>query len=116
MQMDKPHHSLKKEKNKLILQKNVHVNACVLFQECVCVYLPEGYSRLLSDDPPHELPQEGKIRCVIFVCVCVRVRVCVFARLCSLVQQQQTVDVSHIKQGRDETEATVFLCVKAGVT
>ncbi|KAI4815711.1 hypothetical protein KUCAC02_005846 [Chaenocephalus aceratus] len=33
--------------------------------ECVCVYLPEGYSRLLSDDPPHELPQEGKIRTIV---------------------------------------------------
>uniref|UniRef100_A0A8C3G0G6 Phosphodiesterase n=1 Tax=Cyclopterus lumpus TaxID=8103 RepID=A0A8C3G0G6_CYCLU len=40
---------------------------CVLFQECVCVYMLEGYSRLLSDDPPHELPREGKIRCVLFV-------------------------------------------------
>uniref|UniRef100_A0A8C9Z8A3 Phosphodiesterase n=1 Tax=Sander lucioperca TaxID=283035 RepID=A0A8C9Z8A3_SANLU len=37
---------------------------CVLFQECVCVYMLEGCSMLLSDDPPHELPQEGKIRCV----------------------------------------------------
>uniref|UniRef100_A0A673B534 Phosphodiesterase n=1 Tax=Sphaeramia orbicularis TaxID=375764 RepID=A0A673B534_9TELE len=36
--------------------------------ECVCVYTLEGDSRLLSDDPPHELPQEGKIRCVLFVC------------------------------------------------
>uniref|UniRef100_A0A8C2ZCX2 Phosphodiesterase n=1 Tax=Cyclopterus lumpus TaxID=8103 RepID=A0A8C2ZCX2_CYCLU len=35
--------------------------------ECVCVYMLEGYSRLLSDDPPHELPREGKIRCVLFV-------------------------------------------------
>uniref|UniRef100_A0A8D3DKL8 Phosphodiesterase n=1 Tax=Scophthalmus maximus TaxID=52904 RepID=A0A8D3DKL8_SCOMX len=33
--------------------------------ECVCVYMLEGHSRLLSDDPPHELPLEGKIRCVI---------------------------------------------------
>ncbi|KAM9800956.1 cGMP-dependent 3',5'-cyclic phosphodiesterase [Neosynchiropus ocellatus] len=33
--------------------------------ECVCVYLLEGNSRLLSDDPPHELPQEGKIRSII---------------------------------------------------
>ncbi|KAM7399343.1 hypothetical protein PAMP_018622 [Pampus punctatissimus] len=30
--------------------------------ECVCVYMLEGESRLLSDDLPHELPQEGKIR------------------------------------------------------
>ncbi|KAA8593967.1 hypothetical protein FQN60_004801, partial [Etheostoma spectabile] len=32
--------------------------------ECVCVYMLEGCSRLLSDDPPHELPQEGKIRSI----------------------------------------------------
>uniref|UniRef100_A0A3Q2Z1P0 Uncharacterized protein n=1 Tax=Hippocampus comes TaxID=109280 RepID=A0A3Q2Z1P0_HIPCM len=37
--------------------------------ECVCVYTLEGNSRLLSDDPPHELPQEGKIRCVLFLCL-----------------------------------------------
>lgn len=48
---------------------NVHV--CVSFQECVCVYILEGHLRLLSVDPLHELPQEGKIRCVLFVCVCV---------------------------------------------
>ncbi|KAJ0022191.1 hypothetical protein NQD34_009681 [Periophthalmus magnuspinnatus] len=30
--------------------------------ECVCVYLLEGEVRLLCDDPPHELPPEGKIR------------------------------------------------------
>lgn len=30
----------------------------------------EGDSRLLSDDPPHELPLEGKIRCVLLMCVC----------------------------------------------
>ncbi|XP_024911031.1 cGMP-dependent 3',5'-cyclic phosphodiesterase [Cynoglossus semilaevis] len=34
--------------------------------ECVCVYMLEGDLRLRSDDPPHELPQEGKIRCVPF--------------------------------------------------
>uniref|UniRef100_A0AAX7UE72 Phosphodiesterase n=1 Tax=Astatotilapia calliptera TaxID=8154 RepID=A0AAX7UE72_ASTCA len=39
--------------------------------ECACVYLLEEDSRLLSDDPPHELPQEGKIRCVLLVSVCV---------------------------------------------
>ncbi|XP_049582788.1 cGMP-dependent 3',5'-cyclic phosphodiesterase isoform X1 [Syngnathus scovelli] len=33
--------------------------------ECVCVYTLDGNSRLLSDDPPHELPQEGKIRSVV---------------------------------------------------
>ncbi|XP_054650995.1 cGMP-dependent 3',5'-cyclic phosphodiesterase isoform X2 [Dunckerocampus dactyliophorus] len=32
---------------------------------CVCVYTLEGNSRLLSDSPPHELPQEGKIRSVV---------------------------------------------------
>ncbi|XP_069003916.1 cGMP-dependent 3',5'-cyclic phosphodiesterase isoform X1 [Embiotoca jacksoni] len=32
--------------------------------ECVCVYVLEGDSRLLSDDPPHQLPQEGKIRSI----------------------------------------------------
>lgn len=37
-----------------------------IFQECVCIYVLEGDSRLLSDDPPHEVPQEGKIRCVPF--------------------------------------------------
>lgn len=47
---------------------NVHIYVCVSFQECVCVYTLEGDSRLLSEDPPHELPQEGKIRCV-YVCV-----------------------------------------------
>ncbi|KAJ0063404.1 hypothetical protein NL108_002740, partial [Boleophthalmus pectinirostris] len=30
--------------------------------ECVCVYLLEGEVRLLCEDPPHELPPEGKIR------------------------------------------------------
>uniref|UniRef100_A0A8C6U8L0 Phosphodiesterase n=1 Tax=Neogobius melanostomus TaxID=47308 RepID=A0A8C6U8L0_9GOBI len=34
--------------------------ACL--QECVCVYLLEGEVRLLCDDPPHELPPDGKIR------------------------------------------------------
>ncbi|XP_068601832.1 cGMP-dependent 3',5'-cyclic phosphodiesterase [Brachionichthys hirsutus] len=33
--------------------------------ECVCVYMLEGDSRLLSDDPPHELPPEGKIRSIV---------------------------------------------------
>ncbi|KAM9852776.1 cGMP-dependent 3',5'-cyclic phosphodiesterase [Aulostomus maculatus] len=33
--------------------------------ECVCVYTLEGDSRLLSYDPPHELPQEGKIRSIV---------------------------------------------------
>lgn len=33
--------------------------------ECACVYLLEEDSRLLSDDPPHELPQEGKIRSIV---------------------------------------------------
>ncbi|XP_040902021.1 cGMP-dependent 3',5'-cyclic phosphodiesterase isoform X1 [Toxotes jaculatrix] len=33
--------------------------------ECVCVYMLEGDSRLLSDDPPHELPLEGKIRSIV---------------------------------------------------
>ncbi|XP_017279471.1 cGMP-dependent 3',5'-cyclic phosphodiesterase isoform X2 [Kryptolebias marmoratus] len=32
--------------------------------ECACVYTLEGDLRLLSDDPPHELPQEGKIRSI----------------------------------------------------
>uniref|UniRef100_A0A8C5GC83 Phosphodiesterase n=1 Tax=Gouania willdenowi TaxID=441366 RepID=A0A8C5GC83_GOUWI len=53
--------------------------------ECVCVYTLEGESRLLCNDPPHELPQEGKIRCVC-VCVCVLMMcVCVPLQL-----QQQT--------------------------
>ncbi|XP_034024080.1 cGMP-dependent 3',5'-cyclic phosphodiesterase isoform X2 [Thalassophryne amazonica] len=30
--------------------------------ECVCVYMLEGDSRLLCDEPLHELPKEGKIR------------------------------------------------------
>uniref|UniRef100_A0A7N6AT32 Phosphodiesterase n=1 Tax=Anabas testudineus TaxID=64144 RepID=A0A7N6AT32_ANATE len=54
--------------------------------ECVCVYILEGDLRLLSVDPPHELPQEGKIRCVLLrlhVCVCVCVCVEIFL-------QQQT--------------------------
>uniref|UniRef100_A0A3Q0RRM8 Uncharacterized protein n=1 Tax=Amphilophus citrinellus TaxID=61819 RepID=A0A3Q0RRM8_AMPCI len=34
---------------------------------CTCVYLLEEDSRLLSEDPPHELPQEGKIRCIFTV-------------------------------------------------
>ncbi|MEQ2168055.1 hypothetical protein GOODEAATRI_010567 [Goodea atripinnis] len=33
--------------------------------ECVCIYVLEGDSRLLSDNPPHEVPQEGKIRNVV---------------------------------------------------
>ncbi|KAM6946387.1 cGMP-dependent 3',5'-cyclic phosphodiesterase-like [Aplochiton taeniatus] len=33
--------------------------------ECVCVYLLEGPSRLVCDDPLHELPTEGKIRNLI---------------------------------------------------
>ncbi|KAF7666063.1 hypothetical protein LDENG_00118350 [Lucifuga dentata] len=33
--------------------------------ECVCVYMLEGDSRLLSDDPLHELPKEGKIRNIV---------------------------------------------------
>uniref|UniRef100_A0A8C5GC91 Phosphodiesterase n=1 Tax=Gouania willdenowi TaxID=441366 RepID=A0A8C5GC91_GOUWI len=59
---------------------------CASFsQECVCVYTLEGESRLLCNDPPHELPQEGKIRCVC-VCVCVLMMcVCVPLQL-----QQQT--------------------------
>ncbi|XP_029028377.1 cGMP-dependent 3',5'-cyclic phosphodiesterase isoform X2 [Betta splendens] len=32
--------------------------------ECVCVYVLEGNARLLCDDPPHELPPEGKIRSI----------------------------------------------------
>lgn len=38
-------------------------------QECVCIFVLEGDSRLLCDDPPYEVPQEGKIRCVPFVSV-----------------------------------------------
>ncbi|XP_053176257.1 cGMP-dependent 3',5'-cyclic phosphodiesterase [Scomber japonicus] len=33
--------------------------------ECVCVYMLEGDSRLLSDDLQHELPPEGKIRNIV---------------------------------------------------
>uniref|UniRef100_A0A3B5LYQ9 Uncharacterized protein n=1 Tax=Xiphophorus couchianus TaxID=32473 RepID=A0A3B5LYQ9_9TELE len=33
-------------------------------QECVCIFVLEGDSRLLCDDPPYEVPQEGKLRCV----------------------------------------------------
>uniref|UniRef100_A0A8C6U2R9 Phosphodiesterase n=1 Tax=Neogobius melanostomus TaxID=47308 RepID=A0A8C6U2R9_9GOBI len=33
-----------------------------LRDSCVCVYLLEGEVRLLCDDPPHELPPDGKIR------------------------------------------------------
>ncbi|XP_030236370.1 cGMP-dependent 3',5'-cyclic phosphodiesterase isoform X1 [Gadus morhua] len=33
--------------------------------ECVCVYILEGDSRLLCDDPPHELSKEGKIRSLL---------------------------------------------------
>lgn len=36
-------------------------------QECVCIFVLEGDSRLLCDDPPYEVPQEGKLRCVPFV-------------------------------------------------
>uniref|UniRef100_A0A3B3Z1W4 Uncharacterized protein n=1 Tax=Poecilia mexicana TaxID=48701 RepID=A0A3B3Z1W4_9TELE len=45
------------------------VSPCLIFvfQECVCVFVLEGDSRLLCDDPPYEVPQEGKIRCVPFV-------------------------------------------------
>lgn len=45
---------------------NVHAS----FQDCVCVYVLDGESRLICDEPPHELPKEGKIRWVI-LCVCV---------------------------------------------
>ena len=46
----------------------------------------EGVSRLLCDDPPHELPQEGKIRCVLCVCVCVCVCVCGASHRCFAVE------------------------------
>lgn len=31
-------------------------------QEHVYIYLLEGETRLICDDPPHELPAEGKLR------------------------------------------------------
>uniref|UniRef100_A0A8C7F8T3 Phosphodiesterase n=1 Tax=Oncorhynchus kisutch TaxID=8019 RepID=A0A8C7F8T3_ONCKI len=37
-------------------------DVCVILQECVCVYVLEGDSRLQCDGPSHELPKEGKIR------------------------------------------------------
>lgn len=37
-------------------------DVCVVLQECVCVYVLEGDSRLQCDGPSHELPKEGKIR------------------------------------------------------
>ncbi|PWA20266.1 hypothetical protein CCH79_00003711, partial [Gambusia affinis] len=33
--------------------------------ECVCIFVLEGDSRLLCDDPPYEVPQEGKIRSAV---------------------------------------------------
>lgn len=42
-----------------------NVRVCVLFQECVCVYVLDGESRLVSEEPPHQLPKEGKIRWVV---------------------------------------------------
>ncbi|XP_056904544.1 cGMP-dependent 3',5'-cyclic phosphodiesterase isoform X1 [Takifugu flavidus] len=33
--------------------------------ECVCVYMLDGESRLICDEPPHELPKEGKIRSIV---------------------------------------------------
>lgn len=58
---------------------NERARTCVCLQECVCVYMLDGFSRLLSEDPPHELPREGKIRCVtlcvsLCACDCVRRR------------------------------------------
>uniref|UniRef100_A0A8C5GC19 Phosphodiesterase n=1 Tax=Gouania willdenowi TaxID=441366 RepID=A0A8C5GC19_GOUWI len=44
------------------LRDNVH--ELLPGTECVCVYTLEGESRLLCNDPPHELPQEGKIRSI----------------------------------------------------
>uniref|UniRef100_A0A9J7YG64 Phosphodiesterase n=1 Tax=Cyprinus carpio carpio TaxID=630221 RepID=A0A9J7YG64_CYPCA len=34
-----------------------------VLQECVFVYLLEAESRLRCEDPPHEVPPEGKLRC-----------------------------------------------------
>uniref|UniRef100_A0A672H9W5 Phosphodiesterase n=1 Tax=Salarias fasciatus TaxID=181472 RepID=A0A672H9W5_SALFA len=58
--------------------------------ECVCIYMLEADLRLLSEDPLHELPQEGKIRCVSSVFSCVCARACAHARsLFSRPQLQQ---------------------------
>lgn len=35
---------------------------CPLPQEHVYIYLLDGDTRLLCDDPPHELPPNGKLR------------------------------------------------------
>uniref|UniRef100_A0A4W5RML2 GAF domain-containing protein n=1 Tax=Hucho hucho TaxID=62062 RepID=A0A4W5RML2_9TELE len=48
-------------------------DVCAILQECVCVYVLEGDSRLQCDGPSHELPKEGKIREVVGQlkrCVC----------------------------------------------
>ncbi|PNJ51497.1 PDE2A isoform 18, partial [Pongo abelii] len=36
--------------------------------ETVYTYLLDGESRLVCEDPPHELPQEGKVRCTVASC------------------------------------------------
>uniref|UniRef100_A0A672M9P2 Uncharacterized protein n=1 Tax=Sinocyclocheilus grahami TaxID=75366 RepID=A0A672M9P2_SINGR len=46
-------------------QPKIRSRAVVLagvLQECVSVYLLEAESRLRCEDPPHEVPSEGKLR------------------------------------------------------
>lgn len=58
------------QSNSFFLQGGFLVNVHILFQECVCVYMLDGESRMICDEPAHELPKDGKIRCVI-LCACV---------------------------------------------
>uniref|UniRef100_A0AAX7VDD9 Phosphodiesterase n=1 Tax=Astatotilapia calliptera TaxID=8154 RepID=A0AAX7VDD9_ASTCA len=72
--------------------------------ECACVYLLEEDSRLLSDDPPHELPQEGKIRCVLLVSVCVSLSLYAASHRCF-------VSVNHRRELYDLDAASLQLKV-----
>lgn len=46
----------------LCLHVCTHVCAAPVSQEHVYIYLLDGDTRLLCDDPPHELPPNGKLR------------------------------------------------------
>lgn len=44
------------------MSAHTHLCCLPLLQEHVYIYLLDGDSRLLCDDPPHELPANGKLR------------------------------------------------------
>ncbi|XP_077468194.1 phosphodiesterase 2A isoform X1 [Stigmatopora argus] len=86
--------------------------------ECVCVYTLEGNSRLMSDDPPHELPQEGKIRSILDQltrCQCAgfppselpeKYKICLAAPLKA---HQRAVVIPILDQGRTKAIAVLLM-------